>query len=113
MENKICQSCAMPISSSEEFGTNNDGSLNQDYCKYCYQGGEFKHKVSMNEFIEMCSNYGSQAGMTNEEMKEYCSKVFPTLKRWKCTCTLQCAKGYNPNCKCTNPECHCTQKNNE
>ena len=22
-------------------------------------------------------------GMTNEQMREYCTKVFPTLKRWK------------------------------
>ena len=31
----------------------------------------------------MCSKYGSQAEMTNDEMKEYCEKLFPTLKRWK------------------------------
>lgn len=37
----------------------------------------------MNEYIEMCSQYGSQAGMTNEEMKRHCEKLFPTLKRWK------------------------------
>ena len=30
-----------------------------------------------------CSKFGEQAGMTNEQMKEYCTKVFPTLKRWK------------------------------
>ena len=73
----------MPITLDEQLGTNKDGSINQDYCKYCYQDGEFIDKVSMQEYIEMCSNYGSQAGMTNEEMKEHCEKLFPTLKRWK------------------------------
>ena len=82
MENKICQSCAMPIESDELLGTNKDGSLNQDYCKYCYSNGEFVDNVTMEEYIEMCSKYGEQAGMTNEEMKEYCTKMFPTLKRW-------------------------------
>lgn len=81
MENKICQSCGMPITSSVQLGK--DGSINNDYCKYCYQDGEFIDKVSMEEYIEMCSKYGSQAGMTNEEMKEYCKNLFPTLKRWK------------------------------
>ena len=38
---------------------------------------------NMEEYIEMCSQYGEQAGMTNEQMKEYCTKLFPTLKRWK------------------------------
>ena len=37
----------------------------------------------MEEYIEMCSQYGEQAGMTNEKMKEHCTKLFPTLKRWK------------------------------
>ena len=73
----------MPITSSVQLGNNKDGSINNDYCKYCYQDGEFIDKVSMEEYIEMCSKYGSQAGMTNEEMKEYCKNLFPTLKRWK------------------------------
>ena len=83
MENKICQSCGMPITLDEQLGTNKDGSINQDYCKYCYQDGEFIDKVSMQEYIEMCSKYAAQAGMTNEEMQHYCEKLFPTLKRWK------------------------------
>ena len=80
---KICQSCGMPMESEEVFGTNADGSINEDYCKYCYTNGEFTDKVSMEEYIKMCSQFGAQAGMTNEEMKEYCEKLFPTLKRWK------------------------------
>ena len=80
---KICQSCGMPMESEDIFGTDADGSLNEDYCKYCYANGEFIDKVSMEEYIEMCSQFGAQAGMTNEEMKAYCEKLFPTLKRWK------------------------------
>ena len=50
----MCQSCAMPLTSSDLFATNEDGSVNQDYCKWCYDKGEFIEKVSMEEFIEMC-----------------------------------------------------------
>lgn len=80
---KLCQSCGMPMESEEMFGTNADSSLNPDYCKYCYANGEFTSKVSMEEFIEQCSQFAAAGGMTNEEMKEYCEKLFPTLKRWK------------------------------
>ncbi len=83
MNNKICQSCSMPIDSNDLLGTNKDGSINQDYCKYCYQNGEFIDKVTMEEYIDMCSMYGAQAGMTNDEMRKHCEKVFPTLKRWQ------------------------------
>ncbi len=83
MENRICQSCSMPITTDLDFGTNKDGSINNDYCKYCYKDGEFIDKVSMEEYIDMCSQYWEQAWMTNEEMKAYCTKLFPTLKRWE------------------------------
>ena len=73
----------MPIESDDQLGAEKDGSINQDYCKYCYKDGEFLDKVSMEEYIEMCSQFGEQAGMTNEQMREYCTQVFPTLKRWK------------------------------
>ena len=110
MESRICQSCGMPITLDEELGTNQDGSTNIDYCKYCFKLGEFIDKVSMEEYIEKCAEYADQVGMTSTEMKDYCEKLFPTLKRWMCTCTDECATGYNPNCNCTNPECHCTEK---
>lgn len=83
METKICQSCGMPIVSREQLGTDADGKINEDYCKYCYENGEFIDKVSMEKYIDMCSEYGTQAGMTNEEMRAHCEKLFPTLKRWK------------------------------
>ena len=80
---KICQSCGMPIKEVSELGTEKDGSISKDYCKYCYKDGEFIDKVTMEEYINMCSQYGAQAGMTNEQMKDLCTKLFPTLKRWK------------------------------
>ena len=80
---KICQSCGMPLKNKDELGTEKDGKFSKDYCKYCYRNGEFIDKVSMDEYIDMCSQYGSQAGMTNDEMRTFCTKLFPTLKRWK------------------------------
>ena len=60
MQNTICQSCGMPLTSKEQMGLEKDGSASVDYCKYCYERGEFIHKVSMQEYIEMCSLYGAQ-----------------------------------------------------
>lgn len=80
---KICQSCGMPITDNSQLGTNKDGSINEDFCKYCFVNGEFVNKISMEEYIEMCSKFGAQAGMTNYETRMHCKKLFPTLKRWK------------------------------
>ncbi|MCI7003653.1 MAG: zinc ribbon domain-containing protein [Clostridia bacterium] len=80
---KICQSCGMPMADDSLLGTNADGTINENYCKYCYKDSKFIDDVTMEEYIEMCSQFGSQANMTNEQMKEFCQKLFPTLKRWK------------------------------
>lgn len=80
---RICQSCAMPMPDDSLLGTDADGSINTDYCKYCYDKGRFLHEATMEEFIEMCSKFHDQAGMTYDEMHQLCTRVFPMLKRWK------------------------------
>ncbi len=55
----------MPMPDDSVLGTDRDGSVNSDYCRYCYDKGEFLHDVSMEEFIDMCSEFGEQTGMTN------------------------------------------------
>ncbi len=73
----------MPITDNSQLATNLDGSVNDDYCKYCYKDGKFIDDVTMEEYIDMCAQFGAQANMTNEEMRAFCQKLFPTLKRWK------------------------------
>ena len=51
MEAKLCQSCGMPLSSAEVLGTNAAGSLNEEYCTYCYQHGNFAQDCTMDEMI--------------------------------------------------------------
>lgn len=80
---RICQSCAMPLDSDDLLATNPDGTINTDYCKYCYKDGKFIDNVTMEEYIDMCSEFSDQAGMTKDEMKSYLTQVLPTLKRWK------------------------------
>ena len=105
-----CQSCNMPLSQKDYIGTNSDGSPNNDYCIFCFKDGAFINNVRLDEFIANSLQFASQIGMTEDEMREYCNKTLPTLKRWKCTCTDECAGGYNPNCNCTSSECSCTEK---
>ena len=38
---QFCQSCGMPLTRAEDFGTNADGSTNFDYCRHCYQDGKY------------------------------------------------------------------------
>jgi len=84
METSICQSCGMPMTKPEDFGTNADGSPNQEYCLYCWQSGEFTVKMEMPEYIEMQIKIAvEKLGMGEEKAREMAEKTIPNLKRWK------------------------------
>lgn len=85
MEMKICQSCGMPMQSAEQFGTNQDGSRNEDYCCYCYKDGAFAQQCSMEEMAEFCAPFEVEGGRarTKEEARSMLMQYFATLKRWK------------------------------
>ncbi|MDR2038707.1 MAG: zinc ribbon domain-containing protein [Bacteroidales bacterium] len=88
MEEKICQSCGMPLKEAVDFGTNADGSSNNEYCSYCFKDGSFTNDISMDEMIEINLDYldeynkDAEQKVTKEEAREQMKTYFPTLKRW-------------------------------
>ena len=45
------------------YGTNSDDSRNEDYCIYCFAGGEFNEELTMEEMIEQCAEmYAMNSG---------------------------------------------------
>ena len=86
MDNMIfCQSCAMPLTNPEDYGTNKDGSRNEDYCCHCFGNGEFFMDQTMDEAIETCIPFVSDGNpyANAEEARKAMQEFFPTLKRWK------------------------------
>ena len=83
MSESICQSCGMPMR-QEDHGTNADGSVCADYCKYCRIGGKFTKDETLEEMIESTYQFLLDDGEFNtaEEAKEHLRKVLPALKRW-------------------------------
>lgn len=88
MKQKYCQSCGMPLS-EEMFGTNVDGSKNEDWCIYCFKDGAFTMECNMDEMIEHCSQFVDEvnknlpAPITREEYIGQLKVYFPRLKRWR------------------------------
>lgn len=81
--NNVCQSCAMIMSDGDR-GTNADGSVNGEYCKYCFSDGHFSKDETMEERIESDIRFWIDDDCkTPEEAREKMRRIFPTLKRWK------------------------------
>ena len=87
MENneKICQSCCMPLNNPDIVGTEANGEKNQDYCIYCYNEGEFTQpKTTLNMMIDISSKIWAEKdpNVTVEQAKAQLEKKLPLLKRW-------------------------------
>ncbi len=80
---KFCQSCAMPMS-DELFGTNADGTKNEEYCMYCFKDGEFTSDMSMEEMMNFCIEKMVEVHpeIDKKEASAMMMEVFPKLKRW-------------------------------
>lgn len=77
----ICQCCGMPLE-DEIIGRNRDGSMNEDYCKWCYADGTFTYS-SMDDLIEVCIPHMTGDGMTEEQARSYMAEKLPKLEYWK------------------------------
>ena len=88
IEMKLCQSCGMPMENAELYGTNADGTKNEDYCHYCFINGSFSKEETMQEMIESCIPFVSKGNPWSDEeaARKAMLEMFPQLKRWKDKC---------------------------
>ena len=85
MSQRFCPCWGMPMGETDElYGTNADGSKNEEYCKYCFDNGDFTFKGTMEEMIEVCIPHmvAANQNMTEEEARKIMLEWFPTLKHW-------------------------------
>ena len=74
---------SMPMT-EELYGSNKDGSKNEDYCIYCYENGEFTADISMEEMIDFCvPKTVENTDMDEKTVRKMLNETFPQLKRWK------------------------------
>jgi len=69
---------------NEDFGTNTDGSKNEDYCHFCYKDGKFTDEgITMEEKISKNIEMAKKMGVPEERAREVANNTIPKLKRWK------------------------------
>ena len=77
----ICQCCGMPLEDSI-IGRNKDGTMNEDYCRWCYADGTYTYS-DMNDLIRICIPQMVKEGFTEEQARSYMEEKLPTLDYWK------------------------------
>lgn len=80
----ICQSCAMPMTEKDDFGTSEKGEKSHDYCKFCMVNGKFTVEMSLDNYIQRQADIAEKKfGISREKAVKMAGKILPTLKRWK------------------------------
>ena len=77
----ICQCCGMPLEDST-LSREPDGSLNEEYCKWCYADGAFKYS-SKEELIDLCVTHMASEQWPAEQVRAHMEAVVPQLSHWK------------------------------
>ena len=77
----VCQCCGMPLEDST-LSKEPDGSFNEEYCKWCYTGGEFKY-TSKEQLIDFCVTHMASESWPAEQVRAHMEAVVPQLDHWK------------------------------
>jgi hypothetical protein len=77
----------MPLGDPTLLGSEKDGSPSHEYCKYCYQDGEFVNpEMSLNEMTSLVIDQMKKREI-DQKIIEMSVSVLPNLKRWKAKTT--------------------------
>lgn len=80
----ICQSCGMPMKRTEDFGTNRAGSVNNEYCSFCFRAGQFTDEgISLEQKIAKNIMIAKTMGIPENQARQMAENIIPKLKRWR------------------------------
>ena len=77
----VCQCCGMPLTDAM-LSTEQDGSFNEDYCKWCYADGTYMYH-NMEDLIEVCVKNMVSDAHPEAEVRAYLHQMLPQLDYWK------------------------------
>ena len=77
----FCQCCGMPLEDAI-LGRDKDGSLNEDYCQWCYADGEYTYS-DMDTLLDVCIRHMATQGLTEEQARASMKDRLPQLDYWK------------------------------
>lgn len=78
-----CQCCGMPLSEDSMISRENDNSFNEDYCKWCYTGGEFVYTTKESLIDFLMQHMPNPQNQSESERRQFYDAMLSGLKRWK------------------------------
>jgi len=79
----VCQCCGMPLGEDDMISRESDGSFNEDYCKWCYTGGEFAYATKDSLLDFLVAHMPNPENMPEAERRKAYDSYLSALKHWK------------------------------
>lgn len=79
----ICQCCGMPLNEDDLISREQDGSYNEDYCKWCYANGEFVYQSKDTLMEYLISHVPNPDNLKDEDRRSQFDRYLSQLKHWK------------------------------
>lgn len=77
----VCQCCGMPLEDAI-LSRETDGTLNEDYCKWCYTDGRFVY-TSLAELTDFLVGHMANESWSAEQVRAYLEAELPKLDHWR------------------------------
>jgi len=79
----VCQCCGMPLNDDSLISRENDGSYNEDYCKWCYADGDFAYKSKESLIDYLVGHMPNPENLEDDERRHQLDSYLSMLKHWK------------------------------
>ena len=79
----ICQCCGMPLNEDSILSREPDGSINEDYCKWCYTDGCFAYETKDGLLDFLLSHMPNPDNTPEEGRREQYDRWLSQLKHWQ------------------------------
>ena len=78
----ICQCCGMPMNEDSLLSREPDGSINEDYCQWCYADGEFAYRSRATLLDFLVSHMPNPENLPEDELRARYDAYLCQLKHW-------------------------------
>ena len=79
----ICQCCGMPLNEDAFISRENDGSYNEDYCKWCYAEGKFVYQSRESLLDYLVEHMPNPDNLGVDDRRAQFNIYLSQLKHWK------------------------------
>ena len=77
----VCQCCGMPLG-DDSTSRESDGTFNEEYCKWCYDGGVFAY-ANLGELVDFLVEHTPSGNWSAEQARAYFETQLSKLAHWR------------------------------